>query len=184
MWSAPKAIVSGTDSFVNDADFHQLPPCPTEHWPRTGSATMSPARRPTTSTLFSRATKAPRGANPSFRIETEKKQQHGFLSLLPSTDGKLGAVWLDGRQYKDDDEEGDMALIYTTIASDGTLGKETILDPRACECCHTSAAATPDGMAVVYRDRSDKEIRDISIVRYANGNWSSPEPLSQDGWEI
>ena len=30
----------------------------------------------------------------------------------------------------------------------------------------------------------DKEIRDISIVRYANGRWSQPQALTNDGWEI
>jgi hypothetical protein len=37
--------------------------------------------------------------------------------------------------------------------------------PRLRESCTTSAAPTSDGMAVVYRDRSEKEVRDISIVR-------------------
>ena len=45
-------------------------------------------------------------------------------------------------------------------------------------------AATPGGLVAVYRDRSDKEIRDIAIARYANGKWSQPEILANDGWEI
>jgi hypothetical protein len=39
-------------------------------------------------------------------------------------------------------------------------------------------------MAVVYRDRSEREVRDISIVRLTNWRWSEPQPLSKDGWEI
>ena len=80
--------------------------------------------------------------------------------------------------------EMEMSLMYTMIGLDGTLGKEVLLDGRVCECCQTSAAPTPDGMAVVYRDRSEKEVRDISIVRLKNGQWSEPQPLSKDGWEI
>jgi hypothetical protein len=80
--------------------------------------------------------------------------------------------------------EMEMSLMYTMIGLDGTLGKEVLLDGRVCECCTTSAAPTPDGMAVVYRDRSEKEVRDISIVRSKNGQWSEPQPLSKDGWEI
>jgi hypothetical protein len=76
------------------------------------------------------------------------------------------------------------SLMSNTIGLDGTLGKEVMLDSRVCECCQTAAAQTPDGVAVVYRDRSDKEIRDISIVRLKNGKWSEPESLSKDGWEI
>jgi hypothetical protein len=78
----------------------------------------------------------------------------------------------------------EMSLMYTAIGLDGALGKEVLLDGRVCECCHTSATPTPDGMAVVYRDRSSKEVRDISIVRLTNGRWSEPQPLSKDGWEI
>jgi hypothetical protein len=78
----------------------------------------------------------------------------------------------------------EMSLMQTTINLDGTLGKEVLLDGRVCECCTTSAAPTPDGMAVVYRDRSEREVRDIYIVRLKNGQWSEPQPLSKDGWEI
>jgi hypothetical protein len=91
--------------------------------------------------------------------------------MFPSSDGRLAAIWLDGRKMKDE-ETGDMSLMYTTIGSDGRLGTEVTLDGRTCECCQTSATTTPDGPLVVYRDRSDKEIRDISIVRYTNGRWS------------
>ena len=39
-----------------------------------------------------------------------KKRQHGFVSLLPAPDGKLAAIWLDGRNMASE-EEGDMALM-------------------------------------------------------------------------
>jgi hypothetical protein len=77
-----------------------------------------------------------------------------------------------------------MALMHTTVEADGSLGPEATLDMRVCECCQTSAAATSDGLLVAYRDRTEEEIRDISLVRYAGGAWSQPEPLSKDGWEI
>ena len=76
------------------------------------------------------------------------------------------------------------AMMYSTVSLDGTLGKEVLLDARVCECCQTAAAPTPDGIAVVYRDRSEQEIRDISIVRLKKEKWSEPEPLSKDGWQI
>jgi hypothetical protein len=111
--------------------------------------------------------------------------------MLP-VNGRISAVWLDGRKMKDANhgaaghgsEADEMSLMHTTIALDGTLGPETLLDGRVCECCQTSAAATPSGMAVVYRDRSDNEVRDISIVRMKNGRWLKPQPLSKDNWEI
>jgi hypothetical protein len=112
-----------------------------------------------------------------------KKRQHGFVSLTPTSDGKLAAIWLDGRNMPDE-EHGNMALMYTTITPAGVLGPEVQIDNRTCECCSTSMTATPDGLIAIYRDRSEKEIRDIAIARFANGKWSPPEDLSKDGWEI
>jgi hypothetical protein len=68
-----------------------------------------------------------------------------------------------------------MALNYTTVGVDGKVGKETVLDTRVCECCQTSAAPTPDGIIAVYRDRSEKEIRDISFALHTKDGWSKPE---------
>jgi hypothetical protein len=34
----------------------------------------------------------------------------------------------------------------------------------------------------VYRDRSDKDIRDIAIVRRTAGGWSAPTIVHNDGW--
>src|SRR5262249_6816638 len=113
----------------------------------------------------------------------QMKRSHGVVTLVPDPNGLLHVVWLDGRQT-DEEGEGEMALMHTTISADGALSPEALLDNRVCECCHTAAAVAPDGLIVAYRDRSDKEIRDISLVRYVNGVWSQPEPLSSEGWEI
>jgi hypothetical protein len=37
---------------------------------------------------------------------------------------------------------------------------------------------------VAYRDRSEKEIRDTSVVRFSNGKWSEPVTVHADQWEI
>ena len=37
---------------------------------------------------------------------------------------------------------------------------------------------------VVYRDRSDEEIRDISIVRLIDGQWTKPKSIHNDNWKI
>ena len=37
---------------------------------------------------------------------------------------------------------------------------------------------------MVYRDRSEDEIRDISIVRLVDGQWSNPKPVFPDNWKI
>ena len=54
--------------------------------------------------------------------------------------------------------------------------------------CATAARRRPRARAtrvlVAYRDRSDKEIRDTSVVRFANGEWSAPVTVHADDWEI
>jgi hypothetical protein len=37
---------------------------------------------------------------------------------------------------------------------------------------------------VAYRDRSDEEVRDVSLVRRGERGWTSPRPVHSDGWEI
>jgi hypothetical protein len=37
---------------------------------------------------------------------------------------------------------------------------------------------------VAYRDRSEKEIRDTSVVRFSGGKWSAPVTVHADQWEI
>jgi hypothetical protein len=95
----------------------------------------------------------------------------------------LAIIWLDGRNMPNEDE-GDMALMYTTVTPAGVLGPEAQIDNRVCECCKTAMAATTDGLIAVYRDRSDKEIRDISVARLTGGRWSAPSELTKDGWKI
>jgi len=77
-----------------------------------------------------------------------------------------------------------MTLRYAAIDAAGNVSDESELDERVCECCQTSAALTSDGPIVVYRDRSQSEVRDIYVVRYANGAWSKPQPAFADNWQI
>jgi hypothetical protein len=59
-----------------------------------------------------------------------------------------------------------------------------VLDDRVCECCSTAAAMTDDGPVVVFRDRSEQEIRDISIVRRQGDGWTSSARVAADDWRI
>jgi hypothetical protein len=117
--------------------------------------------------------------------------EHGFVSLLPLQDGRLGAVWVDGRALKDVKEhEGhgplpvSMQLRYAAIDEEGRLSDEAVLDERLCECCQTAAVMTADGPVAAYRDRSEQEVRDIHVVRQQSGAWSAPKPVHEDRWQI
>jgi len=113
-----------------------------------------------------------------------------FPSMVTLPDGSLAAVWLDGREMKADPNDahghghGNMTLRYVKIKRDGALVDDAALDTLVCECCQTSAAMTADGPVVVYRDRSEQEIRDISIVRLRDGKWSQSRSVFADNWKI
>ncbi|HLM54532.1 MAG TPA: hypothetical protein VK422_00290, partial [Pyrinomonadaceae bacterium] len=104
-----------------------------------------------------------------------------------------GAVWLDGREMKQSAGDGhgeghghgSMTLRYAAVSRDGRLTSEQLLDARVCECCQTSTATTAEGTLVVYRDRSDKEVRDIYYTRLSrDGRWSEPRAVHADGWRL
>ena len=182
-WSTPQTITSGQNWFVSGADF------PTIAFMADGTmvadwfvATNLQREAYNTNVALSRDA-GKTWSKPVLLHKDRKERQHGFVAFVPTPEGRLGAIWLDGRKL-DNDGFGDMGLIYSSIGKDGSLGTEATLDGRVCECCQTAAAAVPGGMVVVYRDRTAKEVRDISIARYTNGKWSAPEPLSNDNWEI
>jgi hypothetical protein len=185
-WSAPKNVARGTNWFVSDADVPSMAALPdgtlAAHWFVKPAGVGPESEAYDINMSFSKDGGATWG-KPVMPHHDGKKRQHGFVSLLPAPDGKLAAIWLDGRNMASE-EEGDMALMYTTITSSGTAGPEVQIAKRTCECCKTSMTATPNGLLAVYRGRSEKEIRDIAVVRYANGKWSQPQILSNDGWEI
>lgn len=112
--------------------------------------------------------------------------EHGFVSLVRRSSSSATAVWLDGRNAKGADEHtGSMSLYARSIGSDGELGNEVLLDERVCDCCQTSAVTLSDGAVLVaYRDRSDDEVRDISIVRLAADGALQRLWSSRDGWKI
>ncbi len=118
--------------------------------------------------------------------------EHGFVSLIPLNDGRLGAIWLDGRNMsgmKEDHEEDNplpvsMTLRYAAIDANGKISDEAQLDERVCECCQTSATVTNEGVFAVYRDRSQTEVRDIYSVRQNKGVWASSQPVHADNWQL
>ena len=191
-WSDPVTVAEGDDLFVNYADFPSAVALPDGilalGWLRMNGASsygydVNIARSSDGGATWGRPIVPHRDGTP---------RQHGFLSLLPDGPDAVLAMWLDGRDYGTADtfaggESGDdaMALRATVLAADGTLSEDLLLDDRACACCQTSAATTDDGTVLLaYRDRSDDEIRDISVVRRVDGAWSAPIPVSGDGWQI
>lgn len=131
-------------------------------------------------------------SKPTVVHDDQKKAEHGFVSLLPYGDNFLVA-WLDGRNTvmegtenmdHHDGHHGVMTLRAAVVDASGKKLSEWELDSRTCDCCQTAAALTSNGPVVIYRDRSEREIRDISITRFVNGEWTVPQPVYTDNWKI
>jgi hypothetical protein len=110
--------------------------------------------------------------------------EHGFVSLFQAPGAGLGLVWIDGRATNPETESGDMSLRSSVYDAAGKQLRETVVAPRVCECCSTSAAETAEGPIVAFRNRSAAEVRDIYITRFADGRWSAPAVVHADGWMI
>lgn len=189
-WSESRTIAEGDQFFVNWADFPSLVELADGrwlvHWPeKVADATYAYHVR----LAISRdegASWDSLGTPHSDASATE----HGFVSMVPLDDGGAALIWLDGRQMveagsteaQEQLDPGDMSLRATTIDAAGALGADELLDSRTCECCQTGLVRTDGGLVAAYRDRSDREIRDIAVVRKVEGSWSEPLVVRDDNW--
>jgi hypothetical protein len=123
-------------------------------------------------------------AQPRRLEEHDGPGEHGFVSLAALEDERFLAVWLDGREM-DERGQGRMQLLARTVARDGTLGPETVVDPSTCSCCPTDLVRLTDGsFLAAWRDRTEEEVRDIAVARFDGQSWSAPRRLHDDGWQI
>ena len=198
-WSEPRTIATGDDFFVNWADFPSVIEMPdgslAAHWlQREGPDTYAYGVRIARSSDGGESWSSPLTPHLDGTLT-----EHGFVSLFPTPDGSLAVVWLDGRDFAraaadsgahtndssaSEPLDAEMSLRYAEIDEAGEIRAEALLDGRTCDCCQTSAALTSAGPIVVYRDRSDAEIRDISVVRRLDGRWTAPAVLHEDDWHI
>jgi hypothetical protein len=79
---------------------------------------------------------------------------------------------------------GEMTLRFATFDGAWKLTAEMPIDLRVCECCSTAAVVTSEGVLAAYRNRSDDEIRDIYVSRFAQRRWSEPAVVHADNWRI
>lgn len=189
-WTPARTVAEGDDWVVNWANFPSLVALPggalAAHWPARSAAPGAGAYAADVRVALSHDGGRTWGA-PTTPHRDGTPTEHGFVSLFPVRGGALGAVWLDGRQMTQvagGHGHGEMTLRFAAVGGDGKIISEALLDPRACECCQTSAAVTSEGVVVAYRDRSAGEVRDISVVRLAGGKWSEPRTVHADGWKI
>ena len=186
--SAPRQVVASADLFVNWADTPSITALDggtlAAHWlKKSGRSAYSYDVQ----IAFS-GNDGMTWSDPVVPHRDGTDSQHGFVSLLPVED-RVVAVWLDGRAYdggllEADSVEGAMQLRTATLDPDGTMSDDVPLDFMTCSCCQTAATVSGGAVVVAYRDRTEDEIRDISVVRRTEAGWSVPIPVHEDGWEI
>ncbi|MEO9512128.1 MAG: hypothetical protein ABJN84_17935 [Flavobacteriaceae bacterium] len=188
-WQEPKEMVRGTDWFVNWADFPVIA--------ENNGNLISHVLKKSSKATFSYDIKLnvlPEGKtqwSTGLPLHTDStKTEHGFVTILPYKEDSFFITWLDGRNVDNSDHghnhnvKGTMNIRAAEISPNGTVSNDVLLDNRTCSCCQTTAAITDNGPVVLYRDRSDEEIRDISITRLVNGKWTEPKAIHDDLWKI
>jgi hypothetical protein len=174
-WGEAHTVHSSRDLLANQADTPRL-------WPDRDNGVLRatwPERIDSSDGLGVRLSASGDGgaswSEPEWMHDDLSATEHGFGAIMPASNR---AVWLDGR---DAPRRGP-----TTLRTRRTeqAGNEEVLDDRVCECCSLDTAFPHRGPVVIYRDRSDEEVRDISIVRETGQGWVGPSRVAEDGWRI
>lgn len=182
-WSAPMTISQGDNWFVNWADFPVLSVqdgSMVAHWlRRSGQDTYD---YDVVASFFD--SEAKQWSAEQIVNSDGVKAEHGFVSMSPTGQGSTLLTWLDGRNTRDAPTPGAMTLRAAVFSTRGAKLEEWELDASVCDCCQTSSALTARGPVVVYRDRTEDETRDTSIVRLVDGVWTSSAVVHGDGWQV
>src|SRR2546425_538622 len=185
-WSEPRTAASGDDLFTSWADvpsvFRLDAGTLVAQWLQTTDAAIDAYDvRLAFSKDQGRTWSAPTSPH-----HDGTKTQHGFASLFPAPGRGFGIVWLDGRAIETNAEKGNdnMSVRAATFDRDGKELGEALVDERACDCCPTAVAMTAAGPIAAFGDRSPDEVRDISVARRVNGQWTRPTTVHADGWQI
>ncbi len=185
-WTNPQTLAIGSNWFVNWADFptHAISgnQVLTSYLKKSASGTY-------TYDVFLNLQKlSGEKIKEDFILNTDGfKAEHGFVSIVANNNEGFFITWLDGRNTLDKEVDGDhkpMTIRFAEITNAGDIINEIELDSSVCDCCQTSITDTDKGPLVVYRDRSEKEVRDIYVTRNVDDVWETPIPVHNDGWVI
>ena len=188
-WTEPVTIATGNNWFVNWADYPVLisngnQQLIAHYLEKSGASTYAYDVKYTTSPDNGKT-----WSDAKILHDDGKQAEHGFVSMMPYGE-KFFVCWLDGRNTvsvdsgSHDGHHGQMSIRGAILTKEGIKENEWELDNRVCDCCQTAVAITTTGPIVVYRDRSENEIRDMSIVRFVNGQWTTPKIIYADQWKI
>lgn len=197
-------IASGAGWFVNWADFPSLVVLDNGDWLAHWLQRSGPGRYAYDIRYRRSDDRGRTWSEPATLHDDGTRSEHGFVAWAPLPGGAAHAIWLDGRftaaarqadaGAADGDghdghaghgapTDGAMTLRAARLGRDGST-EAVQLDGRVCDCCQTDAVRAAGQTLVVYRDRSDAEVRDVRLVRHDGRRWRQPEPLFDDGWVV
>ena len=187
-WSAAHTIAEGDDLLVNWADVPSVVPITADvwvaHWLKLVPESFGAYDVVAATSQDAGAT----WSTPVLLNDDGTETEHGFATLFPFGDA-IGVVWLDGRQLAEwsfdrPDELLGTSLRYARIAFDGRVIERGEIDPLVCDCCQTDVAIASAGPIVVYRDRTEAEIRDVVVRRHDGDGWLPEVALGEEHWLI
>lgn len=187
-WLHTDTILSGSDWFVNWADFPQI--CENNGYLLSSYLKKSASGTYTYDIRLNHFNPSSVEWKTDYLLNTDGTQsEHGFVSMQPYGESSFFVSWLDGRNTTGGHDhshtgEGAMTLRGAIIDSTGAVTQEWELDSRVCDCCNTASTVTPNSVLVAYRNRTEEEIRDIAVQRYVNGQWETPQIMGSDQWKI
>jgi len=190
-WSQTRTLETGSNWFVNWADFPSVVPIRGDLWAAHWLVTQEDGFG--YDVVLSISDDAGASWDEPFPLHLDgTPTEHGFVTLFPRQEG-IGAVWLDGRNFIQDGEfafetaSGEplgMSLRYALFDVDGERVLTEELDSLACDCCQTDVAMVGDDALLLYRDRTTEEVRDIVVQRVSGNDWQAPSVLHADNWVI
>lgn len=185
-WLEPVTVASGTDWFVNWADFPSVNALSetdlmavwfVENPASPGAHGHHGAGYHAEYSLSDDGGKTWSEAQPT----TGESRTTEFTTVLALGENSRGLVaWLDGRAREQGKADEQALYAQTFLAG----GPDQLVESRVCDCCQLSLARVPGGALLAYRGRSNEEIRDIRIARWRDGAWEKPRDLHTDGWKI
>jgi len=191
--NAPTTIAIGNRMFVNWADTPHILPTPDgalwAQWlQKSGDAPYA-----YDVTLVRSADGGANWGAPVVPHDDGTRTEHGFVSMWPQ-DGGIGIAWLDGRNtvgashggheggHGSQADSRPMTLRAAQFDASLRRVREHEIDASVCDCCQTAAAVTARGPLLVYRGRSDGEVRDIMATRFDGDAWTAPARVHADDW--
>lgn len=204
----PRDVARGCDWFVNWADFPSVAIADNGDWWTWYLQKSGPSTHAYDIRLLRSEDEGRSWSAPITPYDDRTPTEHGFVSMVPMGGDRMLLAWLDGRNtlapavgaghdapagahgaghgagHGHAHSEGPMSLRSVEVGRDFVLRHAQEVDARVCSCCPTDLARRGNGAVLVYRDRSEDEIRDVYAAEYRDGRWTPGAAVRADGWRI